>query len=342
MKMANASMIAEEIDRLTTVEMNVKLLGAVHRLYDAARTEIGRPISLAAAQGIQQHLKKGDNALICTGYPVHPELIGETDGPVGAAVLARAFKLGFDVTSTLVTEESIVGIVAAACRALGFSLCDPRTAKERRLSASVTPFPVEEKTARMEAKNLIDRLQPSLVVSIERPAMNMKGYYHNLRGYDISHRVAKIDYLFEEARARGIFTIGIGDAANELGTGNLKETMMEIFQYGRQCQCPCKSGIAPVMKSDVPVIATVSNWAAYGIAAVLSVLLDKPEVLHTPDKEIRAIRECSDCGAIDGESGYVDLSVDGLSDSVHASVVDLLRTIVERGRKPFRPDIIRA
>jgi hypothetical protein len=35
-----------------------------------------------------------------------------------------------------------------------------------------------------------------------------------------------MDYLFEEAKRRGILTIGIGDLGNELGMGYIKEAII--------------------------------------------------------------------------------------------------------------------
>src|SRR5438105_1421024 len=85
--------VGEAIDRLCTVEMRVQGLprGKINRLYDAARQARGEPLSLAAAHGLQARVGRGDTVFIATGAGSAPWLpYGETDGPPGAALVARA------------------------------------------------------------------------------------------------------------------------------------------------------------------------------------------------------------------------------------------------------------
>ena len=70
--------------------------------------------------------------------------------------------------------------------------------------------------------------------------------------------------------------------------------------------------MVPHQATDVVVAATVSNWGAYGIAAALAVLLQRPDVLHTPQMEEDILRACAREGLIDGVSGQVAPSADGL------------------------------
>lgn len=47
------------------------------------------------------------------------------------------------------------------------------------------------------------------VVSVERAGRNEKNVYHTAFGHDMSRWTSKIDHMLDEARDRGILTIGI-------------------------------------------------------------------------------------------------------------------------------------
>ena len=92
-----AEVIGENIDRIATIEIRTKTppRGIIHRLYEAARKKCGHPLTMTAASRIVETLKEYDNFLIVTGAGAWPVLLkGETDGPLGAASLARAIDLG--------------------------------------------------------------------------------------------------------------------------------------------------------------------------------------------------------------------------------------------------------
>src|SRR5262249_26302517 len=83
-----------------------------------------------------------------------------------------------------------------------------------------------------EAAKIISR-RPSALISIERQGVNEHGHYHYGRGEkNIPEIMAKIDRLFEKAKASGIFTIGIGDGGNELGMANIRSAIVEKLPFG--------------------------------------------------------------------------------------------------------------
>ncbi|MCQ9208817.1 MAG: DUF4392 domain-containing protein, partial [Omnitrophica bacterium] len=69
----------------------------IDTLYNAARkkTPNSNPLSYEAAKGIMENVKKGSVAFLLTGWYLPHFMSGETDGPPGAAALARALDLGF-------------------------------------------------------------------------------------------------------------------------------------------------------------------------------------------------------------------------------------------------------
>jgi hypothetical protein len=75
----------------------------------------------------------------------------------------------------------------------------------------------------------------------------------------------------------------------------------------------------------------VSNWGAYGLAAALALLLDKPDVLHSVAMEEEILRAAAAAGFIDGVSGYVGPSADGLPLHVHQALMRCLRIFVGEG-----------
>lgn len=142
----------------------------------------------------------------------------------------------------------------------------------RGRKAMVMGFPLDHEEAKKQAAEILDRLNPKAVIAVERPGWNDKHVHHSGMGYDISSVTAKLDYLYEEARARGILTIGVGDLGNEMGMGNVEEEVKAGIPNGATCLCGCGGGIATSVKSDVGLICNISNWGAYGICACLAAL----------------------------------------------------------------------
>ena len=119
----------------------------------------------------------------------------------------------------------------------------------------------------------------------------------------LSHLTAKLDHVFEQARERGIATIGIGDLGNELGLGSLRATVEAATAFGARCLCPCEAGMACDVPSDVPVVAGVSNWGAYGVGAALAYLLEDDDILHGPAIEEEMLRACAQAAPSTGQPG---------------------------------------
>jgi len=197
-------------------------------------------------------------------------------------------------------------------------------------SVAVVSFTKEDALARNEAVKLVDFFQPIAAISIERPGKNSKGVYHMGGGTDVSVFASKIDILFEDTKG-DYFTIGIGDLGNELGLGALKKVVRNSVMYGSECQCPCKGGIAADTEADALIIASVSDWGAYGLAAEVAFLTKQLSAFHTSDLERTLLRVGAQNGLIDGPTGYRVPWIDGINEDIHANLVGLLRGIIEGG-----------
>src|SRR5258705_4875675 len=122
----DASPMADSVDRLVTVEIRNRGMpnGKIAPLYEAARREAGgAPLTYLAAAGLAKRVPRHSVVLIVTGAG-SGELIplGENDGPVGAAILARAVHWGLGATPVLVCEQHHVEPILASCEAAGVGI----------------------------------------------------------------------------------------------------------------------------------------------------------------------------------------------------------------------------
>jgi len=300
----------------------------VGQVYEACRAKVGEPLCLRAARMLVENVAPGDTVIFVTGFVMLSCGKPETDGPVGAAALARAVDVGLKATPIFVTEDSVKPAMAATAVGAGLHPWDPDSARQGIHRAIIEGFPIDHQAASDAAHRMLDRYQPSAVIAIERPGWNRNRVHHSGGGFGISEFTAKIDYLFEEAKARGILTIGIGDLGNEMGMGFVADTIRRLIPHGDVCQCPCGGGIAAASEPDLGIMTNISNWGAYGVEACLAALLDEPEVLHDGPAERWLIEESVRGGAIDPVSGLLRPYVDGTPTHINVAIVELLHSIV--------------
>jgi hypothetical protein len=328
--------MTEYIDRLCTIEIKPGAgpipRGVTRQLYDAARKKQGKPLSYLAATTIIESLKNGGWAFIVTGAGGPPILpVGEVDGLLGAASVARALDHAFGVKSVIVGEERIRAPINASLSAAGISMVDKTLINDKPHTAIFEPVPIDDTGSRAKCSELLDRYEPKVMIAIERLGPNRKGIIHGATGISYDDVHAKTQYLFEMAPRRKIKTIGIGDMGNEIGFGLILDDVLQIAPFGAKCQCPCGAGMATTVATDVLISAAISNWGAYGISAALAAILRRPDVLQDPKTQARMLEACVMAGAVDGIHAAQILSDDGVPEPSHQSLVQLLNTIVEVG-----------
>ncbi|TDF92734.1 glutamate cyclase domain-containing protein [Paenibacillus piri] len=319
--------LGEVIDALVSKDFTAR--GISHELYEAARAQTGLPLTMAAAAHLRAHAGIGDRVLIFTGWPSRSWLIKgltETDGPVGAAVLARALEQTLGVVPILVMEKSLIPFGEVALRAAGLIVSDLETALKSKPGppsasvAAVIDYPVEWEEGVQAAAPLLQRIQPKALISVELPGANANRKYHNVTAREVpSELVVKADLLFREARSRGIATIGIGDGGNELGMGNVREAIAAHLPKGEV--------IAPATEVDLLIASCISNWGACGLAAAIAALTGKPEVIREIDV-VRITDRLVDAGAIDGLTAYVDPKNDGTRHEINRALMKFLHMSV--------------
>jgi len=333
--------IAETLDQL--IRLDIPARGIIGTLYEAARLKAGQPLTLAAVKLLQKAIKPGDKVIIATGWvdqPVVAPGCGETDGPPGALALARALRLTLKAAPIIVTDECLVNGVKQVARAAGFECVQPEELihsieRNKLLTISVLPFPVEWDEARQQAVKLLDVLKPAACIALERGGVNADGIIHNMLGHDTGASQAKVDYIFQLAGERGIATLGIGDGGNEIGMANIADAVKAHVPYGAKCQCPCGGGFALSTRVDVLVTATISNWAGYALAALLGIMTGTEAAICDAVQENRMLQAMPNAGFHDAIFGGVFPSVDGCEAPVQLAMVTLIREAVLQGEKRY-------
>lgn len=315
--------IAEAIDHLITAPMsNWTILKGIPlgKLYEASRRHAKKPLTLAASEVLAKQLGPGDRVLVVSGFIMRDYGLPETDGPIGAAVLARALALGLGAIPIGVSEASVLPCLEACFGATGLIPATLGSLGRGRNRCTFVDFPVDAAVAGHTARRILDELQPKALIAIERPGAGADGEYHGGGGFEISSFTAKTDVLFAMAQERGIATIGIGDLGNELGMGVVAPEVRAHVPMGKT--------IAAHLAADVAVIANISNWGAYGVAACLAAMLGNETIFHDGREEMRLIDACVQAGAIDPVGGQRRAWVDGTDANTNAAMVDLLRSVV--------------
>ena len=324
----------ESIDRLISVEIRFGSglpRGVIAPLYEAARRQSGQPLTYLAASTLRSRLQKGDRILIATGAGAPPWLPrGETDGPLGAAAIARALDLALGIKPILISEERNLGPIGAAVEAAGIAVVDADMFVARNACAMVVPCPLGDAAGKVFAREILRAHDPAAVIFVERTGPNAAGVFHSISGSSRSaDSVANLQHLAALARAEGILTVGIGDGGNEIGCGLIASAVQKVQPFGLTCRCPCQKGVATVTETDLLVFCAVSNWGAYGIVAALAALTGDRSILHDAECEKRMLSECVRHGAMDGAYARLAHAVDGVSAGANVAMLALLKEIVD-------------
>jgi hypothetical protein len=322
--------IMESIDRLISTEIEAKpgdSRGRILKLYEAARALTDKPLVQGAAEALLDATKDGKPVIVSTGWVIDFWYSkGELCGMIGATAMCRGLSQGLKRQVLFLGEEQVLPVFRAAARAAGVQVYDYEKLKELPHVVGARSFPVDPEEARAEATRILDRYQPGAIVTIEKCSPNKKGVHHTGRGNDMSATTAKIDVLVNEARARGILTIGIGDLGNEIGFGKIRSAVEQYIAHGAECGCPCGGGIASDVETDHLIVAASSNRGGYGLLAALGTLAGDVEVVPSGAVDTRMIQAASFEGACDSFTTQPTATDGhGMPAEMHAHFVELLR-----------------
>ncbi len=243
-------------------------------------------------------LNSPGRVIITTGFFILSAKAPETDGPPGAVVIGKAMEsIGFKVT--YVTDQYCSNILKSLAGS----------------EAEVINFPIENHdSSRKRAEDLINRIKPTITVSVERCGFDKNGRYLNMHNKDISDYTAKLDYLFIGQEN----TVGIGDGGNEIGMGNLES---HLLNYPSLIKSPSTTTTTEL------IISSVSNWGAYGLVAAMSQIINK-NLLLPAEGEQALVRMACEMGAVDSMSLKPEPKVDGFNAEDSASILESLHELL--------------
>lgn len=329
--------IGENIDKIMSLEMRDQrpAQGTTALLYRAAREHFGAPLTMLAAMSIAEVVKKGSVAYFFTGAGLPKFLpVGETDGPLGVAAVARILTYGFGAIPVVFTHPDYLENVQAVLNAAGVGVRSLSEVAEVPYAGAVLPFSADELASR-RAEEALARDHPAVMIAVEALGPNQLGVAHTSEGMQSGPSRPPFEHFIDAAGKHDVLTIGVGDNGNEIGFGTIFDQVRAIRPYAAECRCPCGGGMATRVATSVHVAAGVSNWGAYGIAACLAALLERPDLLHDAETERFMLQESVRTGAADG-AGTHTLSVDGLPLQVQIAILELMRAVVVHGLKPPR------
>jgi len=323
--MSASDFVGENIDRLITIE--IKNLAMPHdivvRMYDAARAEGGgRPLTMRAAEGLVANVRKGDIVFVVTGAGYAPGMpTGESDGPPGAASIARAIYKGLGAVPVFVCEKKHAGPIMASSEAATLMI-RPEEAARSGFGAAIETAPDDQAAVAEWAREIHGRWKPKAIISVERLGPAKDGVIYNATAIPKGPETGIIDLaeVFYESERRGCFSIGLGDHGNEMGFGRIPEAVASIMPKG--------DILCTVVKTDVLIPCLMSNWGAYGVEAALAFLLKTPELMHGPKMEGHIIRHCLDAGGLEAMWCTTDFIVDSADGESSMAVVQLLNNMV--------------
>jgi hypothetical protein len=233
----------------------------------------------------------------------------ETDGPLGALFLARALpQLGIRVV--LATDPGgchrALHAGLQACRRHTTPLLTPLTLEQQPLShllaieragPSHTPASLRAQpgTTPEHAARFLAEVPPE-----------HHDRCHTMRGRDITEHAEPAHLLFERPES---VTLGIGDGGNEIGMGKVPWDVVRR-------NIPNGAVVACRVRVHHLLVAGVSNWGAYALAAGVALVRGQAleRALFEPAPERELLRRMVQEGPlVDAGSGKPAVAVDGLA-----------------------------
>ena len=231
---------------------------------------------------------------IYTGFYVAG--FAETDGPIGAYFLAKAFKkIGF--TPIIITD----------------SFCEGYFFDVKTLYVPLQGLSTQE------YETLLETYAPVCHFSIERCGQNAEGLYLNARGVNIKEFTAPVDELFKLGSMKSP-SFGVGDGGNEVGMGSFAKILEDKTLFYDYCVIPC----------DYPMIASVSNWGGYGFIAELERVLHT-ELLPSFEEVEEYLKFIVSKGSVDGIKRESVMSVDGKEWELEPHILSALKEYATKG-----------
>ena len=237
----------------------------------------------------------------------------ETDGPLGAIFLLRALRLCYWLPDVNISSKP--GCLPAILA--GAKMFDPKAHFDQYCDGYLG-----EIASVFVGHRFFDR-KTTHAIALEHCGRASDGKYYSMRGNDISQHTSALDADYQHSL--GYITIGIGDGGNEIGMGKIPhDTIVKNIPNGDLIHCR--------VPTNYLIVAGVSNWGAYALAAGVLVLrgVKPPPDLFDPDREREILEVMVREGPlVDGVTGQQTATVDGLAWEEYIKPLIRIREILE-------------
>ena len=227
---------------------------------------------------------------------------GETDGPLGALYFARAFR-SLRIASSIVTDPFCNKSLRIGCDHSSMTDLEvwsiPQQAEDREHFFS------------LDWPAIAEWQKLTHLIAIERVGPAQDDRCYTMRGRDISDFMSPAHLLIENAARRkpGFTTIGIGDGGNEIGMGKIpRDVIAKNIDNGEKIACR--------VATDHLIVAGISNWGAYALAAGVAILRGQKldDSLFDAERERKLLQLMVEHGPlVDGKTGQRTATVDGVA-----------------------------
>ena len=165
---------------------------------------------------------------------------------------------------------------------------------------------------------------PTHRIAVERSGPAADGEHYTMRGLPISAYLDRgLTKLFTDAD--GVITIGIGDGGNEIGMGKISNTtVVANIPGGSQVHCQ--------VATDYLIVAGVSNWGAYALAAGVTILRGRTWPREWTDGTLHRdalTRQVARGPLVDGVRNRFEPTVDGLDWMVYHDILAKIAEVVD-------------
>lgn len=281
------------------------------------------------------------SVVIVTGFyiPAASPPAAETDGPLGALLLAETLRQ-LNVNVAVFTDELCFPALRAAALGLAFpesQLGSIRDAEAGSVPASIQPdsvthlVSIERVGPNYTEEHFRSRNQHSSFMLHEftgRVAREEQGRCYNMRGVCIDEWTVPLHDWFEQSQT--LFpkakTIGIGDGGNEIGMGSVSWD-----ELARRLPEPHGGKIACRIPCEWTILAGVSNWGGYALAAAVASLRNRTDILEpwTASQQAHWLEEVVRQGpSVDGVTRLPEPTVDGLPFAAYIQPWDAMRQLL--------------
>lgn len=288
-------------------------------------TQLERELAAGAARGadrlapyaagglkraVDHLLAPGGTVALVTGFYIADAdpPAAETDGPLAAAGIAE-WLAALGREAVILTDAPCAPVVEAVWVEAGL---DP---------AALIVTPTRDAAPDGLADALAERGADTLL-AVERPGRAADGRSYSMRARDITKHTAAFDGLFHDPR---FARLAVGDGGNEIGMGALPDGVIaDAVAHGAR--------LAATAPADALVVAGVSHWGAYALAAGAAfrdpVHARSARRIFGDDREHARMTAALNAGAVDGVTRRGAPSIDGVALAEHLTKRDALFRLV--------------